>query len=571
MIIDCFTYYNEEELLELRINALNDYVDKFIIMEGNMSYTGILKPFSCKTTLEKLGINSDKIVVIEVILPADGDVEPSEVDMTYYSRLSKTKDTNFFAASRERLLRNSLLNVIENYAEDDVFIFSDCDEIIKPDAINYFASVARVQSDMVVKVPLVTLEGRADLRLHNRSTQEPLDTNNVMFVCTKKQLQNCPPFSIRFNIHNVYQEGFLTENGIPIKECGWHFTWIGDADRKIHKLKSFSHHADYIHFAKVPNLASPEMVEFLKNHKVAEGTINPWGNSTTIMKKYPKENLPKEIFELPRVKEYLLTGESTIDLLAPVPVMGTLIVNGVHWLQRLIDSIDYPIDEFVIFNNNGRGEIDSELDKIVKIPHQYIKKMRVCHLPRNFGVAGGWNMIIKSYIMAPYWIVVNNDIKFSPGFILEMVKKAKDEDVGIVHCSSGGDGLGSFECFLIKDWVVQSHGLFDENFYPAYVEDYDYIMRVLAKPIKRDFVNLPFLHGETDYANSGSQTWRTDLTLKDKITNSRLLNEYQYMPLKWGDDWRSNAPYKNPFNVIDYPVSYTKFDLNFQRKKYMGF
>jgi beta-1,4-mannosyl-glycoprotein beta-1,4-N-acetylglucosaminyltransferase len=564
MIIDCFTYYNEEELLELRINALNDHVDKFIIMEGNMSYTGIPKPFSCKTTLEKLGINSDKIDVIEVILPADGGVEPSEVDMIYYYRLSKTKDTNFFAASRERLLRNSLLTVIENYAEDDVFIFSDCDEIIKPDAVNYFASIARIQSDMIIKVPMVTLEGRADLRLHNRSTQEPLDTNNVMFVCTKKQLQNCPPFSIRFNIHNVYQEVFLTENGIPIKECGWHFTWMGDADRKIHKLKSFSHHADYIHSAKVPNLASPEMVEFLKNHKVAEGTINPWGNSTTIMKKYPEEKLPKEIFKLPRVKNYLLGEE-------PIPVMGVVIVNGVHWLTRLIASIDYPVDEFVIFNNNGRGEIDSELNEIVKKPHQHIKNMKVCHLPRNLGCAGGWNMVIKSYIMSPYWLITSHDVAFTPGFLADMVNKARNPEVGMVHCSSGGDGLGSFECFLIKDWVVQSHGLFDENFYPAYVEDYDYIMRVLAKPIKRDFVTLPFLHGDTDYANSGSQTWRTDMSLKDKLTDSRLLNEYQYMPSKWGDDWRKSTPYSNPFNAANFPVSYSTYDLNFLRKKYLGF
>ena len=49
-----------------------------------------------------------------------------------------------------------------------------------------------------------------------------------------------------------------------------------------------------------------------------------------------------------------------------IPVIGTAIVNGVHWLQRLLDSVDYPVENFVIFNNNGKGEITEELDKIVQ-------------------------------------------------------------------------------------------------------------------------------------------------------------------------------------------------------------
>ncbi len=53
----------------------------------------------------------------------------------------------------------------------------------------------------------------------------------------------------------------------------------------------------------------------------------------------------------------------------PVPVMGTLIVSGVDVLRRLLASVDYPVKEFVIFNNNGRGQIDAELDELVKEPH----------------------------------------------------------------------------------------------------------------------------------------------------------------------------------------------------------
>ena len=49
-----------------------------------------------------------------------------------------------------------------------------------------------------------------------------------------------------------------------------------------------------------------------------------------------------------------------------IPVIGTAIVNGVHWLQRLLDSVDYPVENFVIFNNNGKGEITEKDHKVVK-------------------------------------------------------------------------------------------------------------------------------------------------------------------------------------------------------------
>ena len=57
-----------------------------------------------------------------------------------------------------------------------------------------------------------------------------------------------------------------------------------------------------------------------------------------------------------------------------IPVIGTAIVNGVHWLQRLLDSVDYPVENFVIFNNNGKGEITEELDKIASIMIQYLNQ-----------------------------------------------------------------------------------------------------------------------------------------------------------------------------------------------------
>lgn len=255
-----------------------------------------------------------------------------------------------------------------------------------------------------------------------------------------------------------------------------------------------------------------------------------------------------------------------------IPVIGTAIVNGVHWLARLIASVDYPVDDFVIFNNNGKGEITEDLDKLSKNFHPYIKKITVCHLPKNIGTSGAWNMIIKCYMNSPYWIIANHDVSFTPGFLKEMADHAAKESVGMVHGKAGELGLGNWDLFLIKDWVIQKYGLFDENFYPAYVEDFDYLMRIVLDPIERvTSMNAPYYHGDTlEYSQSGSQTWRVDMGLKDKIDNARWLNETEYMTEKWGQGWHWLQPYPSPFNK-SLPVHYTTYDLNFLRRKNLGF
>lgn len=250
-----------------------------------------------------------------------------------------------------------------------------------------------------------------------------------------------------------------------------------------------------------------------------------------------------------------------------IPVMGTAIVNTPYWLYRLIMSIDYPVEEFVVFNNNGRGEITRDLENIKEISHKYINKITVCHLPANIGCSGAWNMIIKCYMMSPYWIISNHDLCFNKGFLEKVVKASLDKDVGIVNA-----GFNQWEFFLIKDWVVQKYGLFDENFYPAYAEDLDYLMRLTINPLKQSHVGTGYLHGEEEYSTSGSQTWRSDLSLKEKMDRSRYLNEHEYMKEKWGSEWRSLKPYENPFNLCNNPLSAVKnYDLNFVRRKYTGF
>lgn len=265
--------------------------------------------------------------------------------------------------------------------------------------------------------------------------------------------------------------------------------------------------------------------------------------------------------------------KSDVDDLKPIPVIGVPIVNGVKWLQRLISSIDYPVDELVILNNNGRDELTEELDKLCKIDYYYIKRIKVCHLPANIGVSGSWNMIIKCYMNAPYWIITNHDIAFTSGFLKDFVQKTEDPEIGMIF----GSEKGAWDIFLIKDWVVQNVGLFDENLYPAYVEDCDYLIRSRHANIKTSYSEISYFHGEDSYETTGSQTWRVDESLYSKLHNSRILNENWYIYYKWGPEWHINGdwtngkPYQHPFNNKNLPLTYTFYNLEFVRKKHLGF
>lgn len=255
-----------------------------------------------------------------------------------------------------------------------------------------------------------------------------------------------------------------------------------------------------------------------------------------------------------------------------IPVIGVPIVNGVHWLKRLIDSVDYPVKNFLIINNNGRGEIDSELDQIRDEGHPLIDNIHVCHMPSNIGVSGAWNFVIKSYMMEPYWIIANNDIMFTPGMLQKMHDTAEISNYGMIHGKeSSGYNSGCYDLFLIKDFVVQKCGLFDENLYPAYCEDIDYLIRLNNEDIKHVSLDIDYLHGEKDYATTGSQTWRTEENLKEKLFSSRSSNEIEYLLKKWGDIYDVQNSYSRPFNNKELDSKYTTFDLEFVRKKNLGF
>lgn len=284
MIIDCFPYFKEKEILELRIKLLHDYVDKFIICDGNHTQSGIPKEYTCKNTLSELGINSDKIVVVEVNMPS----------------LEVEKDSWV----RERMQRNAAAPFIEDGA---VCFVGDCDEIINPKVIDYYASIAEQYPNNILRVPLVYLNGRADLRVYDEfgNTRKWY----TAFMCLSQHLKTCTLSDIReshamqkFDI--PFTDIFITNNG-NIEDAGWHFSWMGNNEILKEKSKSSMHVQDYV-FDSVAQFGTKEMMDFLNTYVPKENSTDPLGRKNHILKKYPLENLPSVIFDNERIKNFLL-------------------------------------------------------------------------------------------------------------------------------------------------------------------------------------------------------------------------------------------------------------------------
>jgi len=135
--------------------------------------------------------------------------------------------------------------------------------------------------------------GRADLRV--------TDANGVPMNWT------CGTVVLHDHLDKTLSEIRMNKNDIVVGDCdaGWHFSWMGNAERLKRKLTSFSHCYDDIPNAHAPAY-SEEMLEFLDNYKPAEGSTDPLGRKDHLLTAYPHDLLPPELFRLDRVKEYLL-------------------------------------------------------------------------------------------------------------------------------------------------------------------------------------------------------------------------------------------------------------------------
>lgn len=202
MIYDCFIFNNEVELLELRLNILDPYVDKFVLTEGDTTFSGLPKESVYLQNKERFAKWENKIIHNFIEIP---DL-PTTWDREIYSRNSPVS-----------------LGV---FGDNDLILSSDLDEIPNPEILE---AVDEWVSD---DTHFTFQQRRYVYFINNFETDIWFGTR----ACTGKYLKNTTIDQIR---ENTEREEQLT--GSIITNGGWHFTFCGGEEMIKTKIESFSH------------------------------------------------------------------------------------------------------------------------------------------------------------------------------------------------------------------------------------------------------------------------------------------------------------------------------------------
>lgn len=193
LIYDCFIYNNEHELLEIRLEELESKVDKFVLVESNVTFSGAGK----NTTLDKSNAFYEKYKekIIHIFLE----------DMP----------SNPNPWVKEAYQRNAMLRGVNNAKPNDIVIFSDADEIPKVDVIEKEIS-------------------NSDISL--------LEQNFYYYkfnLYRGKWAKACASLFKNFCVSP--QEARTLYSAPIIKNSGWHFSYLMDEVKISEKIKAFSH------------------------------------------------------------------------------------------------------------------------------------------------------------------------------------------------------------------------------------------------------------------------------------------------------------------------------------------
>lgn len=191
-----------------------------------------------------------------------------------------------------------------------------------------------------------------------------------------------------------------------------------------------------------------------------------------------------------------------------IPVLGFLTYSKFDLADRLLASIDYPVEHLVIVDNSGKREYQPKKPEIVK-------NLWFIQVPYGLGYGGGLNLIVKSTPFAPYWVLVNDDSEFASGALEKIANQVDTQAINFLSIMPKWSG------FVLGEGAVLKAGLFDERFHPIYFEDNDYERRLEASGVKANFIHATLRHDNSSTLNSGFHS-QNDLTF---YRNSKLFQQ----------------------------------------------
>lgn len=236
----------------------------------------------------------------------------------------------------------------------------------------------------------------------------------------------------------------------------------------------------------------------------------------------------------------------------PIPIFAIPILNRGDLLLRLVKSLDYPIEKLLIVNQGNDPSVLAAMEEITYGDYPFIPYVVHISPGRNIGVAGAWNAIIQNNLHLPYWIICANDMCFEPGSLKQMALFAE-----LNHKQNALIYADGYSCFCMTQKGVREVGYFDENIYPAYLEDSDHFYRVnITGAQKCGFPNVKLVHGEAP--NWGSSTIYSNEHYRRANGTTHGMN-FDYYVAKWGGK-PGEEKFTTPFGDPEQSQGFWKLD-----------
>ena len=250
-IFDCFMFYDEELLLDIRMNILDKFVDYFVIAESKFFHNG--KERELKFDINKYSKFKKKIIYIIQDKQPQGIklIEPSDDEGT------KSFKMIYNAHLREHYQRNLIENGLNNSEEDDIILISDVDEIPNLENVNI----------RNIKNKLILFE--QDIFYYKLNRYLPNFKWYGTKACKKRYLKS--PQWLREIKNKDYSfiriDTFFSKlkyiDKYYVRNGGWHFSNLKNSKDIETKLKSYLHHRDY----EVEELGIEKIKQLIEENK----------------------------------------------------------------------------------------------------------------------------------------------------------------------------------------------------------------------------------------------------------------------------------------------------------------
>ena len=272
-IFDCFMYFDEEVVLDVRLNTLDKYVDYFVIVESSFTHKGDNKNLMFNhNKFEKF---KNKIIYLVY------DKQPKGIEAVNENDSEDEKSRKYIlnAALRENGQRNFIQNGLNKAENNDIILISDVDEIPNLSEVNFNNIIEKIimfHQDMFyykfdLKIPNLLWTGTKGCR--KKYLLSPQWLRNV------KDRKYFP-----FRIDILFSEKKYS-NIKFISNGGWHFSYIKTAEEIEHKLKSYLHHREF----DEQSLSVEEIQNIIENKKAiydlkVDKRVNKIGDGSKLVK-----------------------------------------------------------------------------------------------------------------------------------------------------------------------------------------------------------------------------------------------------------------------------------------------